>query len=147
MTQKTTKRVKVVLARKLRENQTKAENVLLWLLRRKNFGCKFRRQHVIKGFVLDFYCPSARLGIEIDGGIHLKKKDYDKERQEVIETQGIKIIRFKNAQVFYDPQLVIQKIQNNLQKPLNSALSIPNGEGGPRANPDYIGMSRGVGEV
>jgi len=141
---KKTKRIKVITARELRENQTKAENVLWWLLRKKNFGCRFRRQHVVKEFILDFYCPSARLGIEIDGGIHLKRKDYDKARQEIIEAQGIKIIRFANSKVFNDPQGVIQEIQKNL---LNSALSIPNGEGGPRANPDHIGMSRGVGEV
>src|SRR3989338_967715 len=94
-------RRKIEFARFLRKEQTKAELTMWWLLRNRWFlGYKFRRQYIVCGFILDFYCPTHRLGIELDGPIHLAQVDYDKERQRIIEEQGIKIIRFTNEQLF-----------------------------------------------
>lgn len=109
------KRIKVELARELRKRQTKAERVIWWLLRNKMFlGYKFRRQYVFRGFIIDFYCPTARLGIELEGGIHSKQREYDALRQEAIEEYGVKLLRFKNFELFNDPISVLDRIINEL---------------------------------
>jgi len=69
------------------------------LRNRKYRNLKFRRQHVIDGFVVDFYCHELSLVIEIDGKIHDKQKDYDKLRQSLIETKGFRFIRITNKQL------------------------------------------------
>ena len=80
------KEIKRNFARILRKDQTKAEKIIWELLHNRKFmDLKFRRQHVIEGFVLDFYCHELRLGLEIDGSVHLKKKEYDALRQNIIE--------------------------------------------------------------
>ncbi|MFA6170546.1 MAG: DUF559 domain-containing protein [Candidatus Margulisiibacteriota bacterium] len=105
------KRVKVQRARELRKGQTEAEARLWWLLRKKlMLGYKFRRQHVIKGFILDFYCPQARLGVELDGGIHKQQEDYDKARDKVLKDHGVEVIRFTNKELFQAPVKVISLI-------------------------------------
>ena len=122
------KRNKIDFARSLRKDQTKIEEVLWWLLRkRRMFGYKFRRQYIVNGFILDFYCPSIKLGIEIDGKIHLKQRDYDKARQRVIEEKGIKLIRFTNDDVINNPGGVLTSIN----KYLPIMPSPLRGEGGP----------------
>jgi very-short-patch-repair endonuclease len=71
------KEIKKRFARQLRQEQTKAEKIVWEQLRNRKFkGLKFRRQHVIEGFILDFYCPDAKLGIEVDGNIHQKALDH-----------------------------------------------------------------------
>jgi len=86
----------------LRKNQTEAET-LLWneLRSRRLVGLKFRRQHPVKDFVLDFYCHEYYLGIEIDGSVHLSEeaKEYDLNRTVVLEELGITILRFKNEEI------------------------------------------------
>ena len=131
------KRNKVEFARELRKEQTDTEKRLWWILRDKRFaGYKFRRQYVFRGFIIDFYCSSARLGIEVDGPVHSKQKEYDLERQKVIEANGIKIIRFNNSDVYSQPEMVLCMILDSLSGcPLHNC-----GEGGPRAK-------RVVGEV
>ena len=94
------KEIKKIFARNLRKEQTESEKKLWELIRnRKFFGLKFRRQHVVEGFVVDFYCNEIRLGIEVDGGIHLKRKDYDRLRLEIIESKDIVIIRITNKEL------------------------------------------------
>jgi len=114
-------------ARELRKNQTDAEELLWQLLRnRKLNNLKFRRQHPLKaGFILDFYCVEAKLGIEVDGGYHNQKKqlEYDAERTKIINEYGVKIIRFTNEQVLQNTELVLQEIINAASPPS------PNGEG------------------
>ena len=81
---------KVLRARALRKELTGAEQVLWQHLRNRKFlNKKFRRQHVFCGFILDFYCPEERLGIELDGSVHLKQKDYDALRQKIIEDNEV----------------------------------------------------------
>jgi very-short-patch-repair endonuclease len=78
-------------AAKLRENMTQSEIRLWEYLKTKPFGYKFRRQHPIAGYVLDFYCHKLRLSIEVDGGYHLKKeqKEKDIERTAYLNSVGI----------------------------------------------------------
>lgn len=112
-----TGRSKIEFARDLRKNQTETEDKLWWLLRKKNIlGIKFRRQHVISGFVLDFYCPAAKLGIELDGKVHLRQREYDEARQEVIENRGIKVMRFKNEEIINNSDFVLNTIISYVEK-------------------------------
>jgi len=102
-------------ARLLRKSETPAEALLWKYLRdRHMIQLKFRRQFPIKGFVLDFYCPEKKLGVEIDGGIHEKQKEYDVERQDIIEDMGIKILRFTNNDIMKDIEAVLRKIKHGI---------------------------------
>ncbi len=100
---------------------------LLWekLKLRQVDGHKFRRQYSIKGFVVDFYCSELKLAIEVDGGYHLGKDqiDYDRARQQLLETLNICFLRFTNSDILSDVDSAIQKIRdqidNSLSLPLN----------------------------
>ena len=100
-------------ARLLRNNMTEAEEIL-WekLKNRKIFKARFRRQHPISIFIVDFYCHELKLVIEIDGGIHLNKEvaEHDEGREYDIEKFGIKILRFTNKQIFNNLDLVLNEI-------------------------------------
>jgi len=98
-----------LLARGLRRNQTKEED-LLWkeLRARKFMGYKFLRQHPVfyridKGwvefFIADFYCRELKLVLELDGPIHESRKEYDEDRDEKLNAKGLKVIRIKNERV------------------------------------------------
>jgi very-short-patch-repair endonuclease len=89
-------------AREMRKGPTEAESILWSNLRnRKLDNLKFRRQQHIEGFILDFYCEAARLGVEVDGEIHLneEQRNFDQQRTEYLAEFGIRIIRFKNNEV------------------------------------------------
>lgn len=106
-------------ARQLRREQTSAEERAWQLLRNNQFmGLKFRRQHVIEGFVVDFYCDEHRLAIEIDGGVHNRKmnRDYDALRQIEIESEGIKFIRITNEEIEKDESVVLEKIKEAINR-------------------------------
>ncbi len=107
--------IKIVNMRSLRRSQTPAENILWQALRRKQvFGYKFRRQHAIGQFILDFYCSPLRLGIEVDGNIHNVKEilSYDKAREELLRNFGVTMIRIQNNEIFDDVHFVITKIKH-----------------------------------
>lgn len=96
------------LSRELRKNQTSSEAILWKFLRnRKLKGFKFLRQHPIvygsinknEFFIVDFYCAEKKLIIELDGKIHLKQKEYDKFRTDILEELKYKILRFKNEEL------------------------------------------------
>ncbi|MEA3494092.1 MAG: endonuclease domain-containing protein [Candidatus Margulisiibacteriota bacterium] len=99
--------------RRLRHSMTEAEK-LLWdrIRKRKINGYKFRRQYSIGGFIIDFYSPDLKTAIEVDGGYHLEEdqKIYDKERQYIFESIGIKVLRFTNNEIFSDINQVVEKI-------------------------------------
>jgi very-short-patch-repair endonuclease len=98
-------------ARELRKNQTPAEVEIWHLLRgRQASGYKFRRQHAIGNFIVDFYCPAAKLVIEIDGDTHLEQVEYDQTRTDWIESQGYQVIRFTNRQVSENISAVLKNI-------------------------------------
>ena len=101
------------LRRKLRNHSTRAE-CILWkaLQKRKLAGRKFRRQHSIEHYIVDFYCPREKLVIELDGPYHSQKKtmEYDQKRTERLEALGCKVLRFKNKLVLHNLDLVLKAI-------------------------------------
>lgn len=88
---------------------------MLWHVIRNRNICnqKFRRQHPIGPFFVDFYCHEALLVIEVDGDIHLIKeiKERDEERQKYIEKLGLRVLRFTNEQVLEEPDKVVKEIE------------------------------------
>ena len=99
--------------RRLRGLPTQAEAVVWKALRRRQLhDRRFRRQHSIGHFVVDFYCPAERLAIEIDGGVHADpaRSTYDTQRQRWLEAQGIRVLRFTNDAVLHDLDLVVTAI-------------------------------------
>jgi len=103
----------------LRRNMTKAEAVLWKKLRnRKIFNTKFRKQHPIYIFIVDFYCHEYKVVIEVDGEIHNNEetRQYDLGRAEVLTRFGLKVIRFTNEQILYDMESVITKILGEITK-------------------------------
>ena len=99
-------------AREMRHPQTPAEATLWQQLRNRNLEFKFRRQHPIERFIIDFYCAEVKLCIEIDGGSHLEQEqqEYDSARTEVLESIGCRVIRFTNSDVRYNINAVAQEI-------------------------------------
>jgi len=95
--------------RDLRNSLTPAEATLWkYLQHSKLDGRKFRRQHSIKNYILDFYCPSEKLGIELDGDVHndFASEEYDRERTEHLNKLGIKVIRFENKDVYHEENIL-----------------------------------------
>ncbi|BDI29174.1 hypothetical protein CCAX7_12250 [Capsulimonas corticalis] len=100
------------LARQMRRSPTAAE-VKLWSYLRGNMmlGLKFRRQHVVDGFIADFYCHALRLVIEVDGGVHEDHLEYDQERQAFFEQSGLAVLRFSNEEILTKTNQVLAKIE------------------------------------
>lgn len=105
-------------ARELRQPQTPAEATLWRYLRNRNLQYKFRRQHPIDFFIIDFYCAEAKLLIEIDGASHLVKEqmEYDQVRTKYLEELGYKVIRFTNDDVRYTINEVVSEIIRVVEK-------------------------------
>ena len=108
---------------------TKAE-ILLWmeLKDKKICGCKFRRQYSVLSYIVDNYCPNVKLAIEIDGATHQRGEEieYDKHRQQEIETLGITFLRFKNEEVYDDRYNVLEKIKKKVKELLkNPSTPLP----------------------
>lgn len=104
-------------ARALRRKETPAEKTLwLYLRDRRLGGKKFRRQHPVDTYILDFYCHECRLAIELDGEIHAEKmnKQYDEARTERLNDFGIKVIRFTNSEIESEVERVLDVILKNL---------------------------------
>lgn len=99
----------------LRNNSTPQE-ILLWLkLKNSQLGFKFRRQHSIGGYIADFYCPTKKLVIEIDGSQHFVNQEYDENRSKYLEGLGIKVIRFWNNEINVNIDAVVDKIMSELK--------------------------------
>jgi very-short-patch-repair endonuclease len=102
-------------ARVLRKKMTPPEKLLWDCLRKRQLnGMHFRKQHPYGIYILDFYCCSANLAIEIDGLIHLKRKAYDKERTEFLESSGLSVLRFTNKDIEDRIDWVIKEIKLRL---------------------------------
>ena len=98
-------------ARALRRTRTPAERRLWQALRvRQLGGLKFRRQHPVGPFVLDFYCPSCKLVIELDGGVHAGQAEQDEARTQHLESYGYRVLRFRNEEVFANLPAVLERI-------------------------------------
>ena len=102
-------------ARDLRNKSTFSERILWNYLKQKKIrGLQFFRQRPIDNYILDFYCPEVKLAIEIDGEIHEFSKEEDIDRQDRLESYGIRFLRFKNTDVEKYPKAVVATIINEL---------------------------------
>jgi very-short-patch-repair endonuclease len=116
-------------ARGLRATQTNAEARLWFLLRdRRLAGWKFRRQHPIAPYVVDFYCGEARLVIELDGSQHAETTAQDIRRTRFLESRGLRVRRYWNNTVLSEMEAVLQDIWEALQIP-SPLTPLPVGEG------------------
>ena len=98
-------------ARELRRDLTQAEALLWDRLRGGQLsGWKFRRQHPIGRFIVDFYCAEAGLVVEVDGGVHREQAEYDAVRTEMLEAEGYRVIRFGNHEIVEDLDGVLGRI-------------------------------------
>ena len=108
--------------RELRKKSTKEENILWEKIRGSKLGCKFKRQHSIGGYILDFYCSEHKLIIEIDGSSHLgiEAIEYDDVRDKYFNELGYATIRFLNSEINTDLKSVLDKIKSflNVSSPL-----------------------------
>jgi very-short-patch-repair endonuclease len=110
----------IELARQMRCNLTPSEKIMWQHLRNKKLdGNRFRSQHPIHRYILDFYCPCKSLAIEIDGDIHKSRKDYDEYRDEYLRSIEIQTLRFKNSEISQNILKVISKIKNTLNQKNN----------------------------
>lgn len=102
--------------RALRNPATPAESTLWLLLKGKQLdGRKFRRQHSIGPYILDFYCPSEKLAIELDGEQHFMEEGIrrDERRTNYLRDVGITVLRFENFNVFDHPEMIVREIRRN----------------------------------
>ena len=102
------------IRRKLRNNLTPAEATLWLSLKNKQLaGRKFRRQVSFSSYIVDFYCPKEKLVIELDGLYHdmKRRKAYEKKREVYLKNLGLKVIRFRNPQVYEELEEVLKMIK------------------------------------
>ncbi|MEA1911683.1 MAG: DUF559 domain-containing protein [Spirochaetota bacterium] len=112
------KKILITYRKFLRNNSTSAE-IRLWnYIKNKQLSDrKFRRQHSIDNFILDFYCPAEKLAVELDGGYHNipKQAAKDKERDLILKSYGIKVLRFRNELVFKNINGVLETIKGEFE--------------------------------
>ena len=112
--------------KELKENPTEAENVAWEMLRANQLGYKFRRQHIIDNYIVDFVCLEKQLVVEIDGGYHHEpgQPEKDKEREAHLEVLGYRILRFSNEEIIAAPEKMQESIKSYL-----ASHPLPAGEG------------------
>jgi len=115
-------------AKQLRKSVTDAEKKLWYYLRAKRFqASKWRRQHPVPPYVVDFYCAAARLVIELDGGQHCAERDA--ERTAYLESQGLRVLRFWDDQMLLETEVLLEMIYQVLQERTLSPNPSPDGRG------------------
>jgi len=120
-------------ARQLRSEPTDAERILWRQLRQRQLhGHKFRRQHVVGGYIVDFACVERKLAVELDGSQHAQRTDYDAARTRALAAQGYRVLRFWNNDVFGGMDGVLAVIL--------AALDVPQS---PHPDPPPAGGGRG----
>ena len=107
---------KLQRAKELRRNMTPAEKMLWGELRANKLGVHFRRQQVIQGFIVDFYCHKASLVIEVDGDIHDLQREEDARREKALSELGLRVIRFRNDEVVKDLSSVVERIKQFIER-------------------------------
>jgi len=98
----------------MRMNPTDAEKILWNVIKNKKLGHKFRQQHIIDRFIVDFYCIEKSLAIEADGTIHDNQKERDEDRDIILNSLGVNILRFSNTCIENDLTKVIQIVIEKL---------------------------------
>lgn len=104
-------------ARYMRQNPTSAERILWRKLRGKQLGgFRFRRQHPIHRFIVDFYCAEARLVVEVDGAVHNEPghAEYDEDRQRFLHGLGLRVLRFSNTEAINETDAVVAVIAESI---------------------------------
>jgi very-short-patch-repair endonuclease len=102
---------KVKRAKELRRQMTEEERILWQHLRANRLhGFHFRRQQVIDGFIVDFYCHAAGLVVEVDGEIHQQQAEYDADRDQILSARGLRILRIRATEVLEDLANVLSRI-------------------------------------
>jgi very-short-patch-repair endonuclease len=91
--------------------------IRLWSALRRNGlnGFHFRRQQVIAGYIVDFYCNTAKLAIEVDGGVHEDRMKQDESRDGILARQGVRVVRISN-EAMYDIEAVIEFIKEKIER-------------------------------
>ena len=108
---------KIKLAQSLRDQMTEEEKQLWQHLRANQFdGIHFRRQQVIDGFVVDFYCHSVGLVVEVDGEIHQDQAAYDAERDAILKARGLEVLRITNDEVRTNLDGALESIRVHVKK-------------------------------
>jgi very-short-patch-repair endonuclease len=102
---------KLQRAKELRREMTPAEKLLWQEVRAKKLGVHFRRQQVIQGFIVDFYCHKVGLVVEVDGDIHDLQQAEDARREKVLRELGLRIVRIGNDEILQNLSVVVGKIR------------------------------------
>jgi very-short-patch-repair endonuclease len=109
---------KLQRARELRKRMTPEEKILWARLRANRFSSsRFRRQQVIDGFIVDFYCHESGLVVEVDGEAHDAQKEYDAGREKVLSERNLRVLRFKNREIRENLGEVLSKIAEMTSPP------------------------------
>lgn len=100
----------------LRHGMTEPEKLLWFYLRNEKLGWRFRRQHSVGYYILDFYCPQAKLAIELDGATHDSDaaQENDREREKFLAACGIRVLRFRNQEAVENITGVLNQIKSSL---------------------------------
>ena len=111
----------------LRQDAPEPELKLWWHLKGKQLGVKFRRQYSVDAFIIDFYAPSCKLAIEVDGDSHFIESgpDYDRQRTAHLERFGIEVVRFTNADIFENIEGVLAEIGEAVKRRSKPPLAPP----------------------
>ena len=136
-------------ARQLRSNMTDAERRLWAKVRMRQLGgYQFYRQRPIGDYIVDFFCPKAKLVVEVDGGQHFSEEaaEYDRVRDEYLRSLGLTVLRFTNAEVMTRLDSVVESVLQNLNEngPGKIPLSPPFSKGETPASPFVKGRKRGI---
>ena len=102
----------------LRNNMPQPERKLWFYIRRKQLGVKFRRQHSIEKYIIDFFCCELKLAIELDGNSHFSEQAqaYDHQRTQDLNKLGIRVLRFTNNEVNHNVEEVLARIMDSIPK-------------------------------
>jgi len=131
------KRLNVDRARGLRQTMTDAERGLWRYARNRQLsGFRFRRQHEIDRYIVDFVCTGAWLIVELDGGQHVDQVEYDARRTQRLKVMGYRVLRFWNNGVMVNIEGVLEVVMSTLASPTPHPNPLPRGERGQRATTD-----------
>ncbi|WP_040670237.1 endonuclease domain-containing protein [Rhodanobacter fulvus] len=126
------KRHNVDRARGLRRSMTDVEQLLWRHLRNRHLsGWKFRRQHEVGRYIVDFVCTETMLVVELDGGQHAEQTDYDEHRTQYLQSMGYRVLRFWNNDVLANIESVLEVILDAVASPAPHPSPLPTGERGP----------------
>ena len=116
VTEQRVTKAKLERAKELRREMTPAEKLLWQEIRANKLGVRFRRQQVIQGFIVDFYCHQTGLVVEVDGDIHDLQKEEDERREKVLSALRLRVVRFRNDEIVKNPSAVVWKIIEFIEK-------------------------------